>query len=101
MSATRKTSPGRSGRETDPMAEFEGKIILITGGGSGIGLATARKLIDSGATVVLAGRRIERVEAAAKELDPSGDRVLAVAADVSRTADTVELVAEIKRRFGR
>jgi NAD(P)-dependent dehydrogenase (short-subunit alcohol dehydrogenase family) len=83
------------------MAEFEGKIILITGGGSGIGLATARKLIDSGATVVLAGRRIERVEAAAKELDPSGDRVLAVAADVSRTADTVELVAEIKRRFGR
>lgn len=83
------------------MAEFDGKTVLITGGGSGIGLATAGHLVEAGANVVLAGRRVERVDAAAKELDPSGERVLAVGADVSRLDDLDELVAETKHRFGR
>ncbi|HEY2062705.1 MAG TPA: glucose 1-dehydrogenase [Amycolatopsis sp.] len=83
------------------MAEFGGKTVLITGGGSGIGLATARVLVGSGASVVLAGRRADRVDAAAKELDPAGERVLAVAADVSRTEDVEELTAAIRNRFGR
>jgi len=60
------------------MAAFDGKTILITGGGSGIGLATAKRLVDAGANVVLAGRRVETIDAAAKELDPTGTRVLAV-----------------------
>jgi NADPH:quinone reductase-like Zn-dependent oxidoreductase len=83
------------------MAEFDGKTVLITGGGTGLGLATARRLVDAGANVVLAGRRVEKIDAAAKELDPSGDRVLAVGADVSRTDDLDELAAEIRNRFGR
>lgn len=83
------------------MAEFEGKTVLITGGGSGIGFATARQLVDAGANVVLAGRRVERIDAAAKELDPAGDRVLAVATDVSRTEDIDELVDRTRDRFGR
>jgi NAD(P)-dependent dehydrogenase (short-subunit alcohol dehydrogenase family) len=83
------------------MAEFEGKTVLITGGGTGIGFATARRLVDAGANVVLTGRRVERIDAAAKELDPSGDRVLAVAADVSRTDDLDELISEIQHRYGR
>jgi NAD(P)-dependent dehydrogenase (short-subunit alcohol dehydrogenase family) len=83
------------------MAEFDGRTVLITGGGSGIGLATAGQLVEAGANVVLAGRRVERVDAAAKELDPSGDRVLAVGADVSRLDDLDELIAETKHRFGR
>lgn len=83
------------------MAEFDGKTVLITGGGTGMGLATARRLVDAGANVVLAGRRVEKIDAAAKELDPSGDRVLAVGADVSRTDDLDELAAEIRNRFGR
>jgi NAD(P)-dependent dehydrogenase (short-subunit alcohol dehydrogenase family) len=83
------------------MAEFDGKTILITGGGSGMGLATARQLVEAGANVVLAGRRVETIDAAAKELDPSGERVLAVATDVSRVDDIDELVAETKNRFGR
>ncbi len=83
------------------MAEFDGKTVLITGGGSGIGLATARRLVDAGANVVLAGRRVDRIDAAAKDLDPAGDRVLAVGTDVSRTDDLDELAAAIQNRFGR
>jgi len=83
------------------MAEFDGKTVLITGGGSGIGFATARRLVDAGANVVLAGRRIEVIDAAAKELDPAGERVLAVATDVSRTGDLDELVGRVKDSYGR
>lgn len=83
------------------MADFDGKTVLITGGGSGIGFATARRLVDFGANVVLAGRRVDQLETAAKELDSTGDRVLAVRTDVSRVADLDELVNRIRDRFGR
>jgi NAD(P)-dependent dehydrogenase (short-subunit alcohol dehydrogenase family) len=83
------------------MAEFDGKTVLITGGGSGIGFATARQLVDAGANVVLAGRRVDTLDAAAKDLDPTGDRVLAVATDVSRTADLDELISQTRNRYGR
>lgn len=82
------------------MAEFDGSTILITGGGSGIGLATARRLVEAGANVVLAGRRTETIDAAAKELDPTGDRVLAVSADVTRLDDIDELIGRTRERFG-
>lgn len=94
----RRAAPGcDAGR----MTEFKGRTVLITGGGSGIGFATAKKLVDAGANVVLAGRRVEKIDAAAKDLDPSGERVLAVGTDVSRLDDLDELVEQIKRRFGR
>lgn len=83
------------------MGEFDGRTVLITGGGSGIGLATARRLVEQGANLVLAGRRVEVVDTAAKELDPTGDRVLAVGADVSASDDLDELVDRIRGRFGR
>lgn len=83
------------------MAEFDGKTVLITGGGSGIGLATARQLVEAGANVVLAGRRVETIDAAAKELDPTGERVLAVATDVSRTEEIDELISRIQSGYGR
>lgn len=83
------------------MAAFDGKTILITGGGSGIGLATAKRLVDAGANVVLAGRRVETIDAAAKELDPTGTRVLAVSTDVSRMDDLDELIERTRDRFGR
>jgi NAD(P)-dependent dehydrogenase (short-subunit alcohol dehydrogenase family) len=83
------------------MGEFDGKTVLITGGGSGIGLATARRLVDAGANVVLAGRRIETLDAAAKDLDSTGERVLAVGTDVSRMDDLDELVDRIRAGFRR
>lgn len=82
------------------MTEFEGKTVLITGGGSGMGLATARRLLDAQAKVVLAGRNSERLDAAVKELD-SGDRVLAVPTDVARTDELDNLMTQIQKRFGR
>jgi NAD(P)-dependent dehydrogenase (short-subunit alcohol dehydrogenase family) len=82
------------------MAEFEGKVILITGGGSGIGLATARHLLDSGARVVLAGRGEERLKTATEDLG-AGDRVLAVPADVARTGDLDHLMDRTREWSGR
>ncbi|TDD33891.1 SDR family oxidoreductase [Actinomadura sp. KC06] len=82
------------------MTEFDGRTILITGGGSGIGLATAERLLNSGANVVLAGRNDLRLKTAAAELD-NGDRVLAAPADVSDTRDLDGLAEQIKARFGR
>lgn len=81
------------------MAEFEGKTFLISGGGTGIGLATARRLTRDGARVVLAGRRADRLEAAVKDLD-AGQQVLAVPTDVASTASLDELITEIGARFG-
>ncbi|MBA9007763.1 SDR family NAD(P)-dependent oxidoreductase [Thermomonospora cellulosilytica] len=82
------------------MTEFDGKVVLITGGGSGMGLATARRLLDSGARVVLAGRSEERLKTATEDLG-AGDRVLAVPADVARTGDLDHLMDRTRERFGR
>ena len=85
------------------MTDFVDRTVLITGGGSGIGLATARLLLAGGASVVLAGRDRERLSNAVKELGAGHDtdeKVLAVPADVSRVADLDHLVAEVGERFG-
>lgn len=81
------------------MSEFEGKTILITGGGSGIGLATARLLVDGGAQVVLAGRGADTLTLARKELG-AGDRVVTIQADVAKVADIDRLMEEVRQQFG-
>lgn len=80
------------------MTRFDDKIALITGGTSGIGLATARRLLAEGATVVITGRDKKRLDAAALEL---GDRVLAVPGDAGDLADLDTLVDVVRQRFGR
>ncbi|MCP2257786.1 NAD(P)-dependent dehydrogenase, short-chain alcohol dehydrogenase family [Streptoalloteichus tenebrarius] len=82
------------------MKRFTDKIALITGGTSGMGLATARRLLDEGAHVVITGRDDERLRVAVASLD-GGDRVLAVRADVARSADADELTRRVADRFGR
>ncbi|GAB2755017.1 SDR family NAD(P)-dependent oxidoreductase [Amycolatopsis magusensis] len=82
------------------MTEFEGKSVLISGGGSGIGLATAQRLVAAGGRVVLAGRSRERLNTAVKELD-AGDRVVAVQADVASTADLDALFAQVGETVGK
>ena len=83
------------------MSEFEGKVAVITGGGGGIGKATAARLLDEGASVVLSGRRQEVLDAARQELDPSGDRVELAGGDVSSAAAAERLVEVALERFGR
>jgi NAD(P)-dependent dehydrogenase (short-subunit alcohol dehydrogenase family) len=80
--------------------EFQGKVAIITGGGGGIGKATAKRLLEEGASVVLNGRRQEVLAAAQAELDPSGARAALVAGDASAPATAEELVASARERFG-
>ena len=83
------------------MAEFEDKVAVITGGGGGIGKATARRLVEEGASVVLSSRRQEVLDAARRELDPTGERVELVAGDVSRRDEAERVVNTALDRFGR
>lgn len=77
---------------------FADKVVIVTGAGSGIGRATARRFVEEGADVVLVGRTKEKLEEAAKGLDP--DRVLIQAADVSVRAEIEAVVETTIARFG-
>jgi NAD(P)-dependent dehydrogenase (short-subunit alcohol dehydrogenase family) len=80
------------------MKRLANKIALITGGSSGIGLATAKRFIAEGAQVVIAARRQEQLNDALAEL---GAEVLAVQADVSKLGDLDRLMSAIRERHGR
>jgi NAD(P)-dependent dehydrogenase (short-subunit alcohol dehydrogenase family) len=75
----------------------KGKTVLITGGNSGIGLATARLFLENGARVAITGRDQAKLDAAAAEL---GHDVLAIRADVTHLADIDEVVKQVKEAFG-
>jgi NAD(P)-dependent dehydrogenase (short-subunit alcohol dehydrogenase family) len=77
---------------------FDGKTAVITGGNSGIGLATARAFVAEGAKVVIIGRSEATLKAAQDEL---GSGVLAIRTDVSRVADITRAMEEIRVSFGR
>ena len=77
------------------------RIALVTGAGTGVGQAAAAALVGAGWTVVYTGRRLDRLEAAAQAADPSGERVLAVACDVSRAEQVERLFDRIRDTFGR
>ncbi|MGF1554392.1 MAG: SDR family NAD(P)-dependent oxidoreductase [Paracoccaceae bacterium] len=81
------------------MQRFEGMCAVVTGAGSGIGAATARRFAADGAAVVLAGRRLERLAQVAADLP--AERTLCHAADVSDRAAVDALVAAALERFGR
>ena len=66
------------------MGKLEGKIALVTGGNSGIGLATAKRFVNEGAYVFITGRRKPELAAAVKEI---GSNVTGVQGDVSKRGD--------------
>ena len=80
------------------MGKLEAKIALITGGNSGIGLATAKRFVNEGAYVFIMGRRDRELAAAVKEI---GRDVIAVQGDVSNLGDLDRLFAQIKRERGK
>ncbi len=76
------------------------QIALVTGAAQGLGNAIARRLFAAGHAVVLSDLSLERAQAAAAELDPSGERVLAVKLDVAAKADFEAALAATLARFG-
>ena len=78
--------------------KLEGKVALVTGGSSGIGLATAKRFVAEGAHVYITGRRKAELEAAVREI---GRNVTAVQADSSKPADLDRLYAQIKQEKGK
>ena len=78
--------------------KLEGKVALVTGGNSGIGLATAERFVAEGATVFITGRRKEELDAAVRTI---GRNVTGVQGDVSKLADLDRLFATIKDKAGR
>lgn len=80
---------------------IEGKIVVITGASSGLGEATARHLSEQGATVVLGARRIDRINALAKELAGSEGKAIAVQTDVTQSAQVQKLVDTAVEKYGR
>jgi NAD(P)-dependent dehydrogenase (short-subunit alcohol dehydrogenase family) len=80
------------------MNKLEGKVALVTGGNSGIGLATAKQFVNEGAYVFITGRREPELAAAVKEI---GRNVTGVQGDVSNLNDLDRLFAQIKQEKGK
>jgi NAD(P)-dependent dehydrogenase (short-subunit alcohol dehydrogenase family) len=80
------------------MKRLEGKTAVVTGGNSGIGLATAKRFLEEGARVAISGRNQKTLEKAVKTL---GDGVLAVQADTAQLVETEKFLAKVVQKFGK
>jgi NAD(P)-dependent dehydrogenase (short-subunit alcohol dehydrogenase family) len=80
---------------------LEGRVAIVTGGGTGLGRATAHLFAQQGADLVLAGRRIGPLEQTAQEIEDLGQRALAAPADVTDSAQCEQLVRSAMGEFGR
>ena len=80
---------------------FENKVAVVTGAGSGIGLATAKAFAESGASIVLADWNEESVRSAAKDLTAHGHKALPIRCDVANDAEVEAMVAQTVAAFGR
>jgi len=80
------------------MKRLEGKVAVVTGGNSGIGLATAKRLQEEGARVAISGRSKKTLEDAVKTI---GNGVVAIQSDVATLTDIDKLFAEVSRKLGK
>lgn len=80
---------------------FDNQVALVTGAGSGMGLATAKAFAEAGASVVLADNREESVRTAAEELIAAGHKALAIRCDVADEAQVAAMVEQTVSTFGR
>src|SRR5215831_6218676 len=80
------------------MKRLEGKVAVVTGGNSGIGLATAKRLQQEGARVAISGRSRKTLDEAVRTI---GNGVLAIQADVAKMAELDKLYAEVSQKLGK
>ncbi len=80
--------------------KYQNKIVIITGGGTGIGKETARSFLAEGARVVINGRRESVLRETAQELDPSGERIRTVAGSIGKKEVAEKLVKTAVEAFG-
>ena len=80
------------------MGRFDGKVAIVTGGGSGMGAAFAKQLVAEGASVVIGGRTEEKVKKIAAEI---GHNILAVKMDASKAEDWTATMAAAHDAFGK
>lgn len=80
------------------MKTLEGKVAVITGGSSGIGLATAQRFVSEGAYVFITGRRQSEIDAAVKQISKNKNNITGVQGDVSNLADLDRLYATVKKK---
>lgn len=83
------------------MVDLSGKVVLITGGGSGIGLGVARAFSKTGANLILTGRTLSKLQSAKDELSGRGGEVFIITADGSKEEDVKAVVDAALRKFGR
>jgi NADP-dependent 3-hydroxy acid dehydrogenase YdfG len=86
-------------RDSD-MARLSGRVALITGGGSGVGLATAKRFLEEGAKVAIAGRTASKIQAAAEALG-GGANLFAATCDVAVPEQVTALIRDVMAKFGR
>ena len=80
------------------MKRLEGKVTVVTGGSSGIGLATAKRFQQEGARVAISGRSKKTLDEAVKMI---GNGALAIQADVAKLAELDQLYAEVSQKLGK
>lgn len=82
------------------MQRFSSKVVIVTGGGSGIGKEVARRFVEEGANVVIGGRDAAKLQRVAETIDPSGTSIRALAGDIANPATAQALVDEAVKAFG-
>ncbi len=80
---------------------FQDKVIIITGGGSGIGRCTAHELSALGAQVVITGRKQEKLDKVSQEIIEDGGKVHSIVCDNREEQQVKEMIAEVIEKFGR
>ncbi|MBT4073914.1 MAG: SDR family oxidoreductase [Chloroflexi bacterium] len=83
------------------MGKLDGKVAVITGGGTGIGKAIGKAFAEEGCDLVLAARNAERLKESAEEIAATGVRTVAVPTDVASEADVIALFERAMSEFGR